>query len=748
MTISTENGRYSIEDDGTESRIGFERFDGTSCHISSRDRQGLFSRNINHILSIYGNKDVLSLDVEDLKTVYDAIRSNIEKMGRIPLCSDTSYSYARRTSDGKRSFRLDIRDNGDGTWSAGSDGTAIELQDGTSPNDLINDLAGGKKVKGFKLFDYQEEAVEATTDMWEKDGKKRLLGVSATGTGKTVIAAELIRRHIEQGGSVLFLAHTRDLIDQSVKSFAFHMPEAKISVEMGTEKIKDIDSPDIIVATMQSMNSRLPKYPEDHFSMVVIDEAHHSGCPSYAKILERFPNARVLGITATPERSDETGKDQMDAIFEATSYRLDLEKAIRKKILSPVKILKADLEIDVSDVEKKKNTERTLEYTPGSSAAVLSRYFDRIAAMMTTKVRDRRPAVFLPTVAAAKAFASKMEEFGWHPLEIDAKTPDRKALLNDFRTGKYDVIVSVDALREGFDCSSIDCIVPLRPTTSPIVYKQMVGRGTRLCPERAKSDCIILDFLWKDSRPGLFRSADIFLEKKEEREAAEKILATERKPVSLSEIAERARQKVIEDRKPKVRIIKGESQFGKTKQDRNLLRSLDGNGRTVDSPVNRGPVIIRDGKQVRPVSSSEGINDQGRFFSVNDYILLTGMPSGILFAGAPYGKGEAVTSGQKEALLKAQIDWRTVKDKSQAAALIGYSKQRFSKALATPRMLHRLKEVHGFDGRVEEWSFNSAKKVLDMLRENRVGRLDRKDQDRIDLWLVNRLREEYKARSK
>lgn len=743
MTISTENGRYSIDDNGIESSVRFERYDGVDCHISTRDRGSLLSKNIGHVLSVYGNRDPSDMSAQDMKTVYEAVRANIQMMGRTALCGDTTYSYTRRTDDGSGMFRLEIKDDGEGGWEAVSDENRISLQPGTTPDGLLADIAGGERMQGFKLLDYQKEAAESTEDMWEKDGKKRLMVEMATGTGKTVLASELIRRHVEKGGNVLFLAHTRDLVDQSARSLAFHMPEADIGIEMGRDRVKDIDAPDIVVATMQSMSSRLDRYPEDHFGMVVIDEAHHSECDSYLSILARFPGARVLGITATPDRTDEKGRERQKQVWEATSYRFGLKKAVEKGRLSPVKVLKADMDaIDLNEVQV---NAASMDYAGKSLANRLRREFSKIAVAMTKQVRRRRPAVFLPTKASAREFAGILEKYGWNPVEIDSDTPDRKDRLDDFRNGKFDVIVSVDALREGFDCPSIDCIVPLRPTFSSTVYLQMVGRGTRLCPERAKNDCLILDFLWKDRRPGLFRPADIYLDNPQEeaeRAAAEKILSESKKPISLSEIAQQARQKVLDDRKPKVRLVK-QGELG-TKRDRNLLRSLD--GRVIDSPAGRAPVTDREGRQVQPVSPSDGTNGQDRFFSVNDYVLLTGMPSGILFAGAPYGKGEAVTPGQKEALQRAQIDWRTVKDKSQAAALIGYSRQRLAESLATPRMLHRLKEVHGFDGRVEGWSFNSARKVLDMLRENRVGRLGGRGQDEVEKWLVDRLREEFSRR--
>lgn len=321
-----------------------------------------------------------------------------------------------------------------------------------------------------QLRTYQSDAVSAVFKRWNHD--RAALLVMATGTGKTVVFATIARQWCEDEGNegrVLVLAHRRELVMQAT---------AKMST-------CGCDMGHIDATTVQGMGRRLSAYPSDAYGLIIIDEAHHAASKSYRRILEHFGNADVLGVTATPERSD--GKSIAE-VFGMPCYSYTMSDAIRQGYLSPVSVIPTNIKPDLSNV-------RTVagDYSDKDLADAIEPWLDSAAAWIKDNAADRRTVVFLPLIKTAEKMAEICEAHGLTAAEVDGQSADRAQVLEDFASGKYQVLCNAMLLTEGWDCPEVDCILVMRPTKSRALYVQMVGRGTRLA--EGKTDCLVPDVL-------------------------------------------------------------------------------------------------------------------------------------------------------------------------------------------------------------------------------------------------------------
>lgn len=390
----------------------------------------------------------------------------------------------------------------------------------------------------MELRPYQAEAKAAVFEQWDKGALKTLL-VLPTGCGKTIVFAKVAEDCVRHGYRVLILAHRGELLEQAADKI-------KKSTNLGcaTEKAEQTCLGSwfrITVGSVQSMQreKRLSQFSEDYFNVIIIDEAHHCISDGYQKVLQHFPSAKVLGVTATPDRGD---MRNLGEFFESLAYEYTLPKAIREGYLSPIKAMTIPLQLDLSGVSIQSG-----DFKAGDIATALDPYLHQIADEMMKYCRDRKTVVFLPLVKTSQKFKEILNEKGFKAAEVNGESKDRAEVLEAFDKGEYNVLCNSMLLTEGWDCPSVDCVIVLRPTKVRSLYSQMVGRGTRLC--EGKSHLLLLDFLWHTERHELCHPADLICEKKEvARKMTENLEGTAGCPMDLEEAERKASEDVIAER--------------------------------------------------------------------------------------------------------------------------------------------------------------------------------------------------------
>ena len=390
----------------------------------------------------------------------------------------------------------------------------------------------------MELRPYQSEAKEAVFTQWDKGARKTLV-VLPTGCGKTIVFAKVAEECVRQGNRVLILAHRGELLEQAADKI-------KKSTNLGcaTEKAEQSCLGSwfrITVGSVQSMQreKRLSQFSDDYFNVIIIDEAHHCISDGYQKVLQHFPDAKVLGVTATPDRGD---MRNLGEFFESLAYEYTLPKAIREGYLSPIKAMTIPLQLDLSGVSIQSG-----DFKAGDIATALDPYLHQIADEMMKYCRDRKTVVFLPLVKTSQKFKEILNEKGFKAAEVNGESKDRAEVLEAFDKGEYNVLCNSMLLTEGWDCPSVDCVIVLRPTKVRSLYSQMVGRGTRLC--EGKSHLLLLDFLWHTERHELCHPADLICEKKEvARKMTENLEETAGCPMDLEEAERKASEDVIAER--------------------------------------------------------------------------------------------------------------------------------------------------------------------------------------------------------
>ena len=343
---------------------------------------------------------------------------------------------------------------------------------------------------------YQRKAVELT--MAGFDEYVRQLLVAATGAGKTQIFCETIRLH--QPGKSLVLCHREELIGQAVRRLeSFGIPA---EIEMGASKAS-LDAP-AVVGSVQSLmgDLRLSRWPKDHFDLVVADEAHRAMSDTWQKVLRHFDgHARVLGVSATPERSD---KRHLGKYFQNIPYEIGLLDLVKQGWLAPIKVKTVPLGMDLRGVRTSHG-----DFNADDLGHALEPYLEQIADVLVEH-RHRKTLVFLPLIAVSKRFAEICRERGLLAEHIDGQSTERQATLERFRKDEIRVLTNAMLLTEGYDEPSIDCIVCLRPTKVRALYSQIIGRGTRIWP--GKDHLLVLDFLWQAEEHSLMRPANLIAE--------------------------------------------------------------------------------------------------------------------------------------------------------------------------------------------------------------------------------------------
>lgn len=389
----------------------------------------------------------------------------------------------------------------------------------------------------MELRPYQQAAREAVENRWEQGDDSTLLSIP-TGCGKTVIFAKIAEDRVRQGDRVLILAHRGELLDQAADKL-----HTATGLSCATEKAEQSCLGSwlrVAVGSVQTLMrpKRLAAFPRDYFGTIIIDEAHHSVSDSYGRILNHFDSAKVLGVTATPDRGD---MRNLGSVFQSLAYEYSLTKAIREGYLVPIKALTVPLKMDLTGVGVQSG-----DFKPGDLDSALDPYLYQIADEMTKTCADRKTVVFLPLVKTSQKFRDILCSRGFRAAEVNGESPDRAEILAAFDRGEYNVLCNSMLLTEGWDCPSVNCVVVLRPTKVRSLYSQMVGRGTRLFP--GKTDLLLLDFLWHTERHELCRPAHLVCETAEVAESMTESAAEQGGPVDILEAAEQAESDVVQQR--------------------------------------------------------------------------------------------------------------------------------------------------------------------------------------------------------
>ena len=390
----------------------------------------------------------------------------------------------------------------------------------------------------MELRPYQEEARRAVEKQWE-DGIDKTLLVLPTGCGKTIVFAKITEDCVRSGERVLILAHRSELLEQAADKI-----EKSTGLKSSVEKAEESCLGSwyrITVGSVQTLmrEKRLNQFSPDYFDVIIIDEAHHCISDSYRRILDYFNEAKVLGVTATPDRGDMKNLGQ---VFESLAYEYTMPQAIREGYLSPIKAMTIPLKMDLSGVSVQSG-----DFKAGDLGTALEPYLYQIADEMAKYCNNRKTVVFLPLVKTSQKFRDVLNEKGFKAAEVNGESRDRAEILEDFEKGKYNVLCNSMLLTEGWDCPSVDCIAVLRPTKVRGLYGQMVGRGTRLSP--GKDHLLLLDFLWHTERHELCHPASLICESEEvAQKMTENLENAAGCPVDIEEAQEKASSDVIAQR--------------------------------------------------------------------------------------------------------------------------------------------------------------------------------------------------------
>lgn len=511
----------------------------------------------------------------------------------------------------------------------------------------------------MELREYQAEAKENIFAEWNKGVRKTLL-VLPTGCGKTIVFAKVAEECVNNGDRVLILAHRGELLEQASDKIA-----KATGLGCAVEKAEQTCLGSwfrITVGSVQSLmkEKRLNQFSPDYFTTIIIDEAHHCLSDSYQRILDHFKKAKVLGVTATPDRGD---MRNMGEFFDSLAYEYTLPKAIKSGYLSPIKALTIPLKMDLTSVSVQAG-----DFKLGDIGTALDPYLHQIANEMVNYCMDRKTVVFLPLVKTSQKFMNILNEKGFHAAEVNGNSCDRAEILEDFDQGRYNVLCNSMLLTEGWDCPSVDCIVVLRPTKIRSLYSQMVGRGTRLYP--GKENLLLLDFLWHTERHELCHPADLIcMDKEVSKKMTQNLEETAGIPVDIEEAEKTASEDVVSQR------------------EEALAKQLEEMKR-------------RKKKLVDPLQFEMSIQAED----------LSGYVPAFGWEMAP------PSDKQKESLEKLGILPDEIDNAGKAAKILDRLTKRRLEGLTTPKQI-RFLESRGFM-HVGTWQFNTAKVLIDRIAAN------------------------------
>ncbi len=336
------------------------------------------------------------------------------------------------------------------------------------------------------LRPYQQEALDSIINS-EKNGITKQLVVLPTGSGKTILFSHLPLTR-QNTLPMLVLAHRAELLEQAKTKIMASNPDLVVEIEQAEKRAGKVDVVVASVATLGRNNTpRILEYSKDYFNSIVIDEAHHAAASTYRRVVDYFNSPFLLGVTATPQRSDST---RLTDVFEEIVYYKSIQDLIEEGYLCPLIGYRVKTNTDITKVEIQNgdyNQSQLEEHinTPERNAHIVASY-NHLA-------NSTKAIVFASGVDHARDLAASFAQDGTSVRVIVGTTSseERAQTLKDFSSGVVKVIVNVGVLTEGFDEPSLQTIIIAKPTRSTLLYTQIVGRGTRL--HEGKPHCTIID---------------------------------------------------------------------------------------------------------------------------------------------------------------------------------------------------------------------------------------------------------------
>ncbi len=387
------------------------------------------------------------------------------------------------------------------------------------------------------LRPYQVEAVEGVYEQLA-DFRSTLI-VMPTGTGKTTVFGAVAKRWKQ--GRVLILAHRDELIQQAASRLR-NATGQFVDIEQAQQRAAGAH---YVVGSVQTLSRprRLAGFSPDQFGLIVIDEAHHATADSYRRVLNHFSGAKILGVTATPDRADETA---MGTVFDSVAYQYGIDEAIADGWLCPLRIQVIEvLGVNLSSVRTTAG-----DLNAGDLDAIM-RTEESIHGVVIPTIEsagNRRTLVFTTSVATAHRMAEAFNRYKpGSARAVDGETPtdERRETLRAHRANEFQYLVNVGVLTEGYDDPGLACIAMARPTKSRALYTQCIGRGLRTYPDKA--DCLVLDFVGASGRHRLISAVDILGGKFSDAEVKQaKDIAAKEPGKRVDEALIEARRKLVE----------------------------------------------------------------------------------------------------------------------------------------------------------------------------------------------------------
>ena len=382
----------------------------------------------------------------------------------------------------------------------------------------------------MKLRDYQHRAIRGVCDTLQSH--KSALVVAPTGTGKTVLFAEAAKMASKR---CMVIAHREELLSQAAEKIEMvtgDRPEIEQSVLWSNEG--PFGKSKVVVASIQTLNAkmksgrRFERFDASEFSLLIIDEAHHAVSTTYRRVCEWFhkmnPSCKILGFTATPDRSDKLG---LGAVFDAVAFDYNIRQAVDDGWLTPIK--NTVVSVDGLDFSGVRNTAGDLNKADLAAVMEFEKVLHGVAVPTLDLIGDKQTLVFAASVKQAERLAEIFDRYKPNSAGFvsGAMEPDRRRdVVSRFRGGDLQILVNVGVATEGFDVPGVGCVAMARPTKSRGLYAQMVGRGTRPTPgvvdgpttpedRRAaiaasdKPHCHVIDFAGNSGQHRLIHAADI-----------------------------------------------------------------------------------------------------------------------------------------------------------------------------------------------------------------------------------------------
>lgn len=331
----------------------------------------------------------------------------------------------------------------------------------------------------------QEEAMTALAELRSRNENRALL-IAATGTGKTYLSIFDVEQ--QKPRKVLYIAHREMILKKSEKSFTTILPNINTGFLTGTSKNINADYLFASVFTL-AKDEILQKFTKDEFDYIIIDEVHHAGAKSYEKIINYFSPKFLLGLTATPERSD--GYDIFKLFHNNIPYEIRLQKAMEADLLCPFHYYGiTDITVNGEEINDKS------DFTKLVSEERI-RHIEKAIKLYRNYTYPVKGLIFCSRIDEAKALSEQLNHDGFYTKYLTGENSDaeRESVVEELESNSNPLqyIITVDIFNEGVDIPSVNQVVMLRPTQSAIIFVQQLGRGLRKDPE--KSYVSVIDFI-------------------------------------------------------------------------------------------------------------------------------------------------------------------------------------------------------------------------------------------------------------